>query len=179
MKKDKEYIIKYKGLKDGVHNFSYLIDSCFFAMIEDSMYNDGNIKVELSLNKGFNILTLDFCLKGYVSSVCDNCLEPINVPFENSERIYVKFGDKYEEMSDESLMIPHSEHEIDIRKMLYDIIVTSLPMRHLHEYDKKGNNKCNPDMIKILNEYSKNNSIDSTHKQSDPRWEGLKKLIDN
>ncbi|MCL2073185.1 MAG: DUF177 domain-containing protein [Marinilabiliaceae bacterium] len=175
MKAERLYIIQFKGLKDGVHSFIYSVDSNFFSLIEDSMYKEGNISVELTLTKSVNMLILDFCLNGTISSVCDNCLEPIEVPVSNSEKFYIRFGDQFEELTENSLIIPQSENEIDISKILYDIIVTSLPMRHLHDYDENGLMGCNPEMIEKLREYS---SEKISTNETDPRWEGLKKLID-
>ena len=180
MKKDKEYIIQFKGLSEGIHKFKYSVGSKFFSMIENPMYDDGNILVEVTLDKRINVLILDFCMKGYVSSVCDNCLEPINVTVSNSERIYIKFGDTFEELSENSLIIPHSEYEIEISKIIYDIIVTSLPMRHLHEYDENGNVGCDPEMLKKIKEHTNKNSYNGnkSKNQTDPRWDKLKNIIE-
>lgn len=180
MKNEKEHIIHFAGLKEGMHEFEYVIDNHFFSLIEDSLYSDGNIKVNLSLKKAKQMLLLDFNISGTVKSFCDNCLEPVNVPVSSQEKVYVKFGEKYDESAEDIIELPHGEHELDVSKIIYDIIVTSLPIRHLHIIDENGNSGCNPEMLKKLSEYS----VEEPHtgneheNETDPRWNKLKKLID-
>jgi len=177
MKKESDYIIQFKGLKDGMHQFNYSVDSSFFSLIEDSLYDDGNITVKLMLNKGMNMLVLDFNINGTIKSVCDNCLEPVDVKVKTNETIYIKFGETYDDSSEEIIILPHNEHEINISKILYDFIVTSLPIRHLHETDNKGALLCNPEMIKKLNEYKAESRVEHKN-EADPRWNELKKIFD-
>jgi len=179
MNKEKEYIIQFKGLKEGLHQFDYSIDGLFFDLIEDSLYKDGNIKVILSLKKAMSVLLLDFNISGTVESICDYCLEPVNVIVNSQEKIYVKFGEKYDEPTEDTIVLPHGEHELDVSKIIYDLIVTSLPIRHIHEFDKNGNSECNPEMLKKLSEYSveEPHSGNEHENQSDPRWNELRKLI--
>ena len=177
MKKEKEYIIPFKGLKEGIHEFNFSIDNFFFSMIENSMYENGNIKVNLSLNKMANMLILDFNIAGTVLSICDNCLEILDVPIKCKEKIYVKFGEEYDEPSEDIIILPYTEHEFDVSKIIYDLIVTSLPIRHIHSNGKNGNQKCNPEMIEKLKEYSVYEPH-SGYENKDPRWNDLKKIID-
>ena len=177
MKKDKEYIITFKGLKDGKHQFNYVIDKDFFSLFDEPLYNDGDIKVNISMNKGMQMLVFDFDIKGTVLSVCDICLEPINVSVNYQSKLYVKFGEQYDETAEDIIVIPHEEYEFDLKHILYDLIVTSLPIRHLHKVNKNGKSGCNPEMLKKLEEYkTEESNVDQN--SMDPRWEELKKLID-
>ena len=179
MKSEKEYIIHFTGLKEGIYQFEYLIDSLFFSLIEDSLYKDGNIKVDLSLKKVMSELLLDFNISGTIKSICDYCLEPVNVSVNSQEKIHVKFGEKYDEPAEDIIILPHGEHELDISKIVYDLIVTSLPIRHVHQFDKNGKSECNPEMLKKLSEYSVEEPYngDDSENQEDPRWNELRKLI--
>jgi uncharacterized metal-binding protein YceD (DUF177 family) len=175
VKKENEYIIQFSGLKEGTHEYSYSVDDHFFSIIENSMYENGNIKVILSLNKTMNMLIFNFNISGTVSSICDKCLETLDVPLSCDEKIYIKFGEEYDEPAEDIIILPFGEHEIDISKIIYDVIVTSLPIRHIHSNDKK----CNPEMIKKLKEYSVHEHSGYEHEdETDPRWNELKKIID-
>jgi uncharacterized metal-binding protein YceD (DUF177 family) len=142
------------------------------------MYEDGNIKVILSLNKTMNMLIFNFNIRGTVRSICDNCLETLDVPFKCEEKIYVKFGESYDEPSENIIILPFVEHEIDVSKIIYDLIVTSLPIRHIH-INKNGQQKCNSEMLEKLREYSvlEPRGGYGLEKQIDPRWDDLKKII--
>ena len=177
MKKEKEYIIAFTGLKDGMHQFSYVIDKDFFLLFDEPLYTHSDIKVDISMNKGMQMLVFDFDIEGTILSVCDNCLEPVNVSVECQSKLYVKFGDLYDEPSEDVIIIPHEEYEFNIKHILYDLIVTSLPIRHLHKVNKKGKSGCNPEMLKKLEEY-KTEEPNVGQNFMDPRWEELKKLID-
>ena len=177
MKKDKEYIIAFKGLKDGKHQFNYVIDKDFFLLFDEPLYTDGDINVDIEMNKGMQMLVFDFDIKGTILSVCDVCLEPVNVPVNCQSKLYVKFGEQYDEPAEDVTVIPHQECEFDLKHILYDLIVTSLPIRHIHEVDKNGKSGCNPEMLKKLEEYKiEEPNVDQD--SIDPRWEELKKLID-
>ncbi len=179
MRKLKDYSIGFKGLKDGNHLFDYSVNGDFFALFEDALYQDGTIQVQINLNKGQQMLILDYHIEGYVASFCDNCLESINVPVKYNSRQYVKFGDVFEEPDDDIIVIPREEHEINVAHTTYDLIVTSLPIRHLHPKDKKGNSGCDPEMVKKLSEYMVDREPEQKQEhEQDPRWDALKKLID-
>ena len=181
LKKIREYAIAFKGLKDGKHNFVYTIDSNFFALFETPVYSDGNVKVEVELKTGNQMLIFDFQLSGKVVSVCDVCLEPIEVPVDYASKLYVKFGEEYDEPDDDVVVIPHEEHEYNVAQIIYDLLVTSLPIRHLHPVDKKGKSSCNPEMLKKLKEYLVEEvsgpQLDP-EEIIDPRWSELRKIID-
>jgi len=180
MKKETEYIIHFKGLHEGTYEYNYLINKKFFSTIEGSMYEDGNINVKLTFSKSMQMLILDFNIAGTVSSICDNCLESVEVPFICKEKICVKFGDEYDEPSEDVIILPFNEHEIDVSKIIYDLIVTSLPIRHLHNPNNNSKNGCNKEMLKKISEYSVFEPHIGIGKEdySDPRWDKLKNIID-
>lgn len=181
LKRFKEYAIAFKGLKDGVHKFAYAIDSKFFALLETPLYENGNVKVDIVLTKGNQMLIFDFQISGEVESVCDNCLEPINVPVNCNGKLYVKFGEEYDEPAEDVIVLPHEEHEFNVAQIIYDLIVTSLPIRHLHPANKNGKTACNPDMLQKLKQYLVEEAPVHTSEEeetTDPRWSELKKLID-
>lgn len=183
MKRFKEYAIAFKGLNDGLHTFTYAIDGSFFKLFETPVYEDGKANVQVELKKDNQLLVFDFQISGQVVTVCDNCLEPIDVPVNCSGKLYVKFGEEYDEPAEDIVVLPREEHEFNVAQIIYDLIVTSIPIRNLHPLDKNGNSACNPEMLKKLKEYLVDDISDlntnNEDETEDPRWSELKKLIDN
>jgi len=51
MKKTKEYLIPFVGLKLGKHHFEYQIDNTFFDLFEYDEFQNSDIKVSVVLEK--------------------------------------------------------------------------------------------------------------------------------
>ena len=173
MNKTSDYNIVFKSLKDGIHHFKYTITPAFFGEIENSIIDKGNFEVSVVLNKKPQLLQFDFEFEGQVESICDNCLDAVTTDISNESTIYVKFGDEYDEPSEEIIILPREENEINLAQLIYEIIVVSLPLRMVHENE----DDCNQEMISKLDKHSYANSEDD--KAIDPRWEALKKLKNN
>ncbi|MDG5799268.1 DUF177 domain-containing protein [Marinilabiliaceae bacterium ANBcel2] len=176
-----EYNIEFKGLKDGIHSFDYVLGDDFLSLFEKALYEKCDIKMHVSLEKKSDLLTFNYHFSGYIESVCDKCLEKVNVPIDEKAQTFVKFSDEPEDLTDEILVLPHEAHEVNVAKIFYDIIITSLPIRHLHPEDADGESTCDAEMINTLSDYlvQQGESEENQESNIDPRWEELKKLIDN
>jgi len=71
----KDYVISFRGLKIGNHEFDFQITDSFFETFEYSRTKKGNIALKVILNKAENMLKLDFFFNGYVHVICDSCGE--------------------------------------------------------------------------------------------------------
>jgi len=175
----KDYSISFKGLKDGMHVFEYQIGASFFGLFEEPLVESGDLNAVVTLNKSQKLLVVDFDIKGTVNSICDKCLGPIEISVESSERIYFNFGIEYAEQSEEIIVLPYEEHQINVAQWLYEFTIVSLPLRHVHPDDENGNPTCNAQMLEKLDEYLVGDERISKEKKdiSDPRWDALKKLM--
>jgi uncharacterized protein len=165
------YDIAYKGLPDGQHVFEYNIDRSFFELIDDSLIEDGRLLAKIDLHKQTTMLTLNFDIKGVVNTICDRCLDPLELKVSHKARIYIKFGDVYDEPTEEIIVLPHEEYQYNVAQLIYEFIGLSMPMQKVHK-----NNGCDPSMIARLEHINETESDDSA--ESDPRWGELKKLLD-
>jgi len=165
--------IAFKGLKDGDHSFQYDIDRHFFEAIEHSLIEDGDIKAKVLLKKQPSMLTLTIDVSGTVFTQCDRCLEPLNIEIKNSGRMFVKFGDSYDEPSEEIIVLPHEEHILNVAQFIYEYIGLSIPVQKVHNGKSQP---CNQEMLSVLNKLKGNR--DKNEEETDPRWNELKKLID-
>jgi len=176
MKKLKEFIIQFIGLKQGEHNFDYKIDNKFFNHFEYNEFNDANLDAKIVLNKKTTLLELHFMVSGTVNINCDLTNEPFDQVIENDFNLVVKFGDEYNDENEEILIIPHSEYEIDISQYIYELIVLSVPFKRVHPGVIDGS--LNSDILNKLEELSPKSLEEKTENEDiDPRWNTLKKLL--
>lgn len=175
MKRQSQYVIPYKGLKDGLHHFDFKVDDSFFESFESSEIEKGKVEIHVTLNKKSSVLEFLFELNGTVSVACDRCLDPIDMDIDYEAPLYVKFGEESHEETDELYVLSEQETEIDLSQFIYEYIHLSLPYRRVHPDDEEGNSTCNKDMLKRLEELS----INEEKQDTDPRWNNLKDFFNN
>jgi uncharacterized metal-binding protein YceD (DUF177 family) len=137
------------------------------------------------------IYEMNFQIDGVVMVPCDRCLDDMEVPINTNNRLVVKFGNEYAEESDEVVIVPEEEGSINIAWFLYEFIALAIPMKHVH-----APGKCNKAMTSKLKRHSARNVddedeidnaeldedmslIDEVQSSTDPRWDGLKGLLEN
>ncbi len=173
MMKHKEFDIPFSGLKQGKHEFDYVIESKFFESFGYDEFNDAQIDLNVVLNKMSTMLELEMQADGVVNVDCDTTSEPYNQKVSGTLELVVKFGDEYNDENDEILIIPHAEHQLNIAQYAYEMVVLAVPQKRVHPGVLDGT--LESDALKRLEELSpkeeKNNKEDT-----DPRWDELKKL---
>ncbi|MBU1014406.1 MAG: DUF177 domain-containing protein [Bacteroidetes bacterium] len=169
----KDFIIPFEGLGIGNHEFVFDVNQLFFEEIAYSEFKNGAVRVKLDLEKQDNMLILLFNISGVVKVLCDRCAEEFNYPIQGDQQLLVQFGDQFVEESEDLIIIPRGDYEINLAPYIYEYICLLLPIQRIHPDDKSGKSMCNAEMLKKLNELSFN------IKQDDPRWDVLKKLKKN
>jgi uncharacterized metal-binding protein YceD (DUF177 family) len=165
----KDFIIPYKGLRLGEHVFEWDLTKKFFEQNENPDILDCDLKLVLKLEKKARMLELFFLISGWLEVPCDRCLGPLKLSTNIKENYYIKFGTERKEESDEVMIIPESEYQFDISPLVFDFISLSIPMKRVHESDGLGDKGCDEEMIRKLENLN-------NEKQSDPRWDALKKI---
>jgi uncharacterized metal-binding protein YceD (DUF177 family) len=169
----RQYAIPFKGLKEGKHDFNFVVDNSFFEQFESSEVKRGVVNVQVELIKHSQFLELQFDINGKITVNCDRCLEPFVTRITHQAMLYIRFGDKTLEQSDDLLILADSENEVHLDQLLYEYIHLALPIQRIHpEID--GISGCNPEMMEKLNSHHAN---DPENASEDPRWEKLKGLI--
>jgi len=174
MKPLEEFAIQFVGLKPGEHCFEYKIEKKFFDFFEYEEFNDANVNVEVVLNKKSTHLELQFKASGTLNVFCDLTNELFDQRIDNEFGLVVKFGDELNNESDEILILPHAEFEINIAQYIYELIVLSMPSKKIHPGIKDGT--LNSDILDKLNELSPK-GLNNNNEATDPRWNVLKKLL--
>ena len=186
------YNISLKTIPEGVHKFNYKLDNDYFKKIDSPEVQKGELYVSVVLKKTANMNELTFELDGVVLIPCDRCLDEMEQSISYKGRLFVKFGADFSQEDDEVVIVPETEGGINIAWFLYEFIVLSIPIKHVHLPGK-----CNKTVFGKLKKHltrNKNEDIDDEDNASldfddddeiqdepetDSRWDGLKNLIDN
>ena len=178
----------------GTQDFEYVLDNEFFKNIEGEDVQKGKVKVKLTVKRTAASFELDFDLEGVIQIPCDRCLDDMDHEVKTQETLYVKFGSEYSEESDNVVVIPESDGELNIAWFLYEFIALTIPLKHVHQAGK-----CNKSMSAKLRKHAARSMDDSDEsedaasyddedvvdevpgegEETDPRWDELKKILDN
>ena len=169
------YNIAFKGLGQGKHHFDYKVDHTFFARFEGSMVDDGEVDVNVVLEKQSSLLILWFTIKGYVTIQCDRCLDMYTQPIQTEQKVFVKFGEDSKDDGDDVVWVSTNDYQLNIAQLIYEFISLAMPIKHVHPEGPDGKTSCNPDMIEKM----KKHVVREKGESHDARWDELKKLIDN
>lgn len=188
------YNIPLKSLSEGFHTFEYALDDKFFAAIDGEEVRRGNVAVTVLVNRMSTSFEMDFDLNGTVQIPCTRCLDEMNQAVNTRDRLVVKFGKTYSEESDEIVIIPESDGEINIAWFLYEFIALAIPIKHVHppgECNRVVSSKLRKH--RAVNLYEDDDGDDGdddegvlgddegfteeeNHSVHDPRWDALQGL---
>ena len=168
--KRKEFNIPIAGLKDKIYLFEYELEASFFDTVDETLVKDPDIRVDLKFDKTHEPYVLDFEISGHFSGECDRCASEIRIPVEGSYRLFVEFGEHVEECDETEVMyISRDAHEIELHDHIYDFALLSIPM--VKRCESPGDiTRCDEKVEAFMSNLADRN------KESDPRWEALKKL---
>ena len=176
MKLVNQYIIPFKGLHEGEHEFSYEIGEAFFEEYSSLEIRTGALQVNVLLNKKSNFLELSVSLIGRMEIQCDRCLEYFTFPLSYSGDLFVKFKETPEEPDDKVIFLHPSDDLLDLEQFFVDCIGLSLPIQKFHPDNDDETSGCDIEMLEKLDELAYK---DSSEKEEaiDPRWVKLKDLL--
>lgn len=176
MKDLKQFNIPFVGLKQGNHVFEYEIDHTFFEAFDYDEFHNSQVKIHLDFLKKSTLFELRFTASGSVNVDCDVSLEAFDLEVNGTFDLIVKFGPEYNDDSDEILILPHEEYQLDVSQFIYELIILSIPSRRIHPKVLDGTMKS--EAIQKLKELEINNENPADSKEEiDPRWDKLKGLI--
>lgn len=149
MGKFTQYKVQLASLADGHHEQDFHIDTEFFKNMENTEVHFADVNVHLDLVKKGDVYDCTFHCKGMMQIPCDRCLDPLDHEVDTTYHIMVKYGDEYNDESDDLLVIPYSNSYLNVAYMLYDTLLLTIPLRHVHPQGK-----CNRAMAAALNKHS-------------------------
>ena len=177
MGKFDKYKIDLKGMQSDSVKYEFVLDNLYFTHIDGPEVQKGKVNVELTVKRTSRAFELSFQTDGMVWVPCDRCLDEMEQPVSSSDNLIV---------------IPEEEGEINVAWFMYEFIALSIPMKHVH-----APGKCNKAVTSKLSKHLRTNADDDsedsyesaggedvvveeeTEEQIDPRWNELKKILDN
>ena len=168
----KQYAIPFRGLKEGKHDFEFVADNSFFDQFDLSEVNKGLVRIYVELIKHTQFLELHFEINGNVTVNCDRCLESFVLGIDHQAVMYIRFGEKSYEQSEEVVILADSSNEVRLEHYIYEYIHLALPYQRMHP-EIGGYSGCDPEMMKKLDTHTASDESDI----EDPRWDKLRGLI--
>lgn len=162
------YKIAFRGLGEGRHVFDFVLDKSFFDCFEATKGTEGTVNAEVVIMKSLLLMEVEIQIDGVVKAVCDRCLGELDLPVSGRMQLVVKESSCEEGNDDDYVVVTPEDDFLDMGAYLYEAYMLNYPMRVVHE---EGG--CDEGMQEMLREYVK----DENNKQTDPRWDELKKLI--
>ncbi len=159
------FSVPYKGLKSGLHELTFDIDTAFFQEFDSTIKVENRFNVLLNLDKRHDIADAVFDIKGDIIVECDRCLGPLNIEIQSENTIRIKYGDP-ELNNDEVIFTDENTSIINFAQIIYEFVILSIPIMKMHE----NIDDCDPEVIKKLNNQAEENE------SSQSVWKDLKDL---
>jgi len=166
------YKIKLGGITNGKNSFSFEIKDQFFEAFTLSDVEHAEIIATALLDKDGEKLALTLTIDGKINKLlCDICTEEISINITAEINVLIKITDEDLMSTDQILYIKNSDNSIDLKQLIFELIILNLPKKRQHPLNKQGEITCNQEMVDLIKRYTI-----KQEKSSDPRWDALKDL---
>ena len=167
-----DFKINLGEITNGKNLFSFEIKDSFFETYTFSDVKYANITATALLEKNSKKLTLNLSIDGQIKKLlCDICAEELSIDISGETKVIIKKTDEDFTSTDEIFYININKNTIDLKQLIFELIVLSVPIKKQHLLDNKRNSTCNKEMVDLVNKYTA-----QKQKRSDPRWDALKDL---
>jgi|TARA_E500000081_G_C6001386_1_gene291362 uncharacterized metal-binding protein YceD (DUF177 family) len=172
MKSLSPYLIKFSGLKEGIHLFNYELGNKFFRNFDYYDFLDAKLFAKLELEKQSTLLNLKFSFSGEIEVQCDVSMESFNLDLETEHAVVVKFKDDIISTDDKVIFMPAGSHSIDVSHLIYESIILAVPQKKVHPGIENGSLKS--EIVEKLEALKPKKNF---KEKTDPRWDKLKDLL--
>jgi len=161
-----EHTIAFTGLKDGQHTFEWVLGPEFFVAAHEEEFQGGDVQVVVTLDKTPTLIVASIKANGTVSTTCDHCAEPFDMPISGNQRQIFQMHGEADPDDDELVVLDAKAHSINLTHYIYECLRLAIPARHVHP-----EGQCDPEVDAVLNRHA------IEHEPApDPRWDALKDL---
>jgi len=177
--KKSSFIINILGLQIGEHQFEFKILPSFLKENDKESYliEEANVDVTAILKKSSLMIECALQMKGILTLACDRSLDLFEYPIDTNHTIFYKYGEAYEEVSEDLIKIPKDQQQLDFADLIYDFLNLAVPSRKIHPRFADEENEEDGVFYSTQTEQEEENADTPTEETStDPRWEQLKKL---
>ena len=166
------FILKLGALTNGINSFTFDIKDQFFEAFTLSDVEHADIIATALLDKDSDKIALKIRIDGTINKqLCDICTEELSIDITAQAEVVLKITDEDLHSTDEIFYIKKSENSLNLKQLIFEIIILNLPPKRQHPVDEEGNSTCNKEMVDLVNKYTQ-----VEEKSSDPRWDALKDL---
>ncbi len=147
---EKTYDLPLNGIPAGKSEFAWKADKKFFESYGNTEILDADLHVEAVVEKSGRYIGVDCQIEGSVTTLCDRCLEELQLPVSETVLLSVKFGSEPGE-SDmmegdrEIVYLDASDAVLDMAQIIYDYTCLALPLHRVHP-----DGECNADTVRYL-----------------------------
>jgi uncharacterized metal-binding protein YceD (DUF177 family) len=134
--------------------------------------NDGDIELELEVDKRPGLYDLAFAFRGTLATECDRCLADIDLPVSGEQRLLVKLAEEERNEEADVIYIHPEDPFLNVARFIYEFIVLAIPMIKVYDCEDEEPKRCNERMLGYLEAQSE----DDKTEESNPLWDELKKL---
>lgn len=167
-----DFIIKLGSVSSNKSSFFFKIKDTFFEDFVFFEFKNVDINVNVTLFNDLNKISLKLLLEGKINDVpCDLCNQHLSIDINCSTKLIIKKTQRNLSSTEEIIYLQKNENSINLKQIIFELIVVNIPAKREHPVDKNGNSTCDKGMIELLNKYMPGKS-----KLSDPRWDALKNL---
>lgn len=168
----KKYFVELRSLKKFPHNEQFTVSDEFFDE-EKPDIEGGDLNVDVEVRRLGDGYSIDIRLDGTVRVVCDRCLGMLDMPVEAEMQLRAKDDDGLDYDDEDLVLLSLSDTGVDIEWNIYEMAELALPIQRVHE-----DGECDEQMEDVLESYTAREQLTETKDAVDPRWEGLKALLD-
>ena len=168
-----------KTLPFGTQSVNYHLNGDFFREKEPVEVMAASVEVCVTITRKSEVdyeMRLD--CHGELTIPCDRCLEAMTHDVDTIYELSVRQeGDEFDDSRDRVLMVPEGWHELDVEPLIRVTVLLTVPIMHTHP-----DGECNQDMFSALHAHeavAAENEEETAERQTDPRWEALRKLKNN
>ena len=173
-----EFLIPFKGLENGIHNYRFQVSTDFFKKFEKSRVQNGKYQVDLIFDKRDQMMILDFSFEGHFNASCDRCLAMIDIPSNGDDRVIVKQnGSSSVDQNEDVVWIEDDANKIDVAPMIHTMIHLHLPLINERNCEDEDYIFCDHAVLdKIDGESAEESDKDDDSDSDSGTWDALKDL---
>lgn len=174
----REFDIAFVGLKPGLHEYDYEVDSKFFQDYKQTDFSNCQAKIKLTLERNTSFLMLKFEVGGNMDVVCDRCGNNLGMELWDEFNLIVKLVENPDEMNEteddpDIHYISRTESHLHVADWIYEFVTLSIPMQRSCKEEEIGGPQCNKEVLEMLKK------MEEVNKGNNPLSQGLEKFRKN
>jgi uncharacterized protein len=170
--------IEFIKLKNGIHNLTFEVKQPFFDFFQNSDILSADVLIALEVSKLDQMMTVDLKGTGTIILTCDRCLEPFPMNIQTDFKVIYHFNaletvkEDTGDLKVDVCYLNAATYKVNLAESIYDSFLPVVPM--VKRCDELSNTSCQNNLLQLLDSEDEKDQNDV-----DPRWDALKKLIDN